>query len=236
MQPLFLAAVLSGERDPAGWWGPGRTADWTDAVELVRALGHELGVEVRVEQVARMPWHPSRCGQVLVGDVEFGHAGELHPRVCQAYGLPRGTAALEIDLDLLMEHAVDAPRAPSYSHQPLAKEDVALVVDATVPAAAVEAALRQGAGALLESVRLFDVYTGPQVGEGQEVAGLRPPLPRSRPHPDRGRDRRRPRRRGRGRRRSRGRRPTLSRRGQARTARPESSRADSAWGRVVSGA
>jgi phenylalanyl-tRNA synthetase beta chain len=88
--------------------------------------------------------------------------------VCHAHGLPRGTAALEIDLDVLMRHAVDAPRAPSYSHQPLAKEDVALVVDASVPAAAVEAALRRGAGELLESLRLFDVYTGPQVGQGRK--------------------------------------------------------------------
>jgi phenylalanyl-tRNA synthetase beta chain len=50
---------------------------------------------------------------------------------------------------------------------PVAKEDVALLVDADVPAAEVEAALRAGAGDLLESVRLFDVYTGPQVGEGK---------------------------------------------------------------------
>jgi phenylalanyl-tRNA synthetase beta chain len=103
-----------------------------------------------------------------VGDAEFGHAGELHPRVCAAHGLPRGTAALEIDLDFLMQHAVDAPRAPSYSHQPLAKEDVALVVDASTPASEVEAALRAGAGELLESVSLFDVYTGSQVGEGRK--------------------------------------------------------------------
>jgi len=115
-----------------------------------------------------MPWHPSRCGQVLVEGEEFGHAGELHPRVCQSYGLPRGTAALEIDLDFLMQHAVDAPRAPSYSNQPLAKEDVALVVDDGVPSAEVEEALRHGAGDLLESIRLFDVYTGPQVGDGKK--------------------------------------------------------------------
>jgi phenylalanyl-tRNA synthetase beta chain len=50
----------------------------------------------------------------------------------------------------------------------VAKEDVALVVAADVPAAAVEAALRAGAGELLESVRLFDVYTGEQVGEGKK--------------------------------------------------------------------
>jgi phenylalanyl-tRNA synthetase beta chain len=167
-QPLFLASVLSGERDPAGWWGSGRSADWSDSVEVVRALGRELGVDVRVQQAERMPWHPSRCALVLVGEEEIGHAGELHPRVCATYGLPRGTAALEIDLDALMTHAVDAPRAPEFSQQPLAKEDVALVVDASVPAAAVEAALRAGAGDLLESVRLFDVYTGPQVGDGQK--------------------------------------------------------------------
>ena len=63
---------------------------------------------------------------------------------------------------------MDAPRAPTFSNQPLAKEDVALVVDDDVPSAAVEAALRAGAGDLLESVRLFDVYTGPQVGEGRK--------------------------------------------------------------------
>jgi phenylalanyl-tRNA synthetase beta chain len=167
-QPLFLAAVLSGERDPAGWWGAGRTADWSDAVEIVRELGRELGVEVVVERAERMPWHPSRCARISLGDQELSHAGELHPRVCRGYGLPRGTAALEIDLDLLMDRALDVRPAPEFSQQPLAKEDVALVVGDSVPAAAVEQALRSGAGELLESIRLFDVYTGPQVGEGRK--------------------------------------------------------------------
>jgi phenylalanyl-tRNA synthetase beta chain len=168
LQPLFLAGVLSGERDPSGWWGAGRAADWSDALEVVRAVAAELDVEIRVESAARMPWHPSRCARVLIDDQEIGHAGELHPRVCVRFGLPRGTAALEIDLDALMRRAVDVPPAPSFSHQPVAKEDVALVVDLSVPAADVEAALRAGAGDLLESVRLFDVYTGPQVGEGRK--------------------------------------------------------------------
>jgi phenylalanyl-tRNA synthetase beta chain len=167
-QPLFLAAVLSGERDAGGWWGEGRAADWSDAVDIVRELARELGVDVRVEQAARMPWHPSRCARVFVGEQEFGHAGEIHPRVCQRFGLPRGSAALEIDLDFLMSRAVEVPHAPTFSHQPVAKEDVALVVDDSVPAADVESALRSGAGELLESIRLFDVYTGPQVGEGKK--------------------------------------------------------------------
>ena len=55
-----------------------------------------------------------------------------------------------------------------FSTFPVAKEDVALVVDESVAAAAVEAALREGAGPLLESVRLFDVYAGEQIGEGKK--------------------------------------------------------------------
>jgi phenylalanyl-tRNA synthetase beta chain len=167
-QPLFLAAVLAGERDRDGWWGDGRAADWSDSVEIVRELAGELGVEVEVRQTSRMPWHPSRCALVCLGDQEIGHAGELHPRVCAAYGLPRGTAVLEIDLDALMARSVEIPAAPAVSHHPLAKEDVALVVDDSVHASQVEHALREGAGELLESIRLFDVFTGPQVGEGKK--------------------------------------------------------------------
>jgi phenylalanyl-tRNA synthetase beta chain len=135
---------------------------------MVRRLGTELGVEVEVDSASCAPWHPGRCAQVGVAGVELGHAGELHPKVCQAYGVPARTAVAEIDLDRLLEQAVDVVPGPEFSTYPVAKEDVALVVDVAVPAAAVEAALREGAGELLETVRLFDVYTGAQVGEGKK--------------------------------------------------------------------
>ena len=167
-QPLHLAAVLAGERERSGWWGGGRDASWADAIALVRRLGEELGVVVETRQTARMPWHPGRCAQLVVGGTGIGHAGELHPKVCAEFGLPARSAALELDLDALMAAAVDVPVGPSLSTFPVAKEDVALVVDETVTAAAVEAALREGAGELLESVRLFDVYTGEQIGAGRK--------------------------------------------------------------------
>ncbi|MCW2773550.1 MAG: phenylalanyl-tRNA synthetase beta subunit [Nocardioides sp.] len=167
-QPLHLGVVLAGERERAGWWGAGREAGWSDAVGLVRRLGTELGVDVEVVSAARMPWHPGRCAQVRVDGVEFGHAGELHPKVCQAFGLPPRSAAVEVDLDFLMRHARDVTPGPDFSTYPLAKEDVALVVDAAVSTADVEAALREGAGDLLESMRLFDLYTGDQVGAGRK--------------------------------------------------------------------
>jgi phenylalanyl-tRNA synthetase beta chain len=166
-QPLSLAAVLAGERERGGWWGRGRAAEWSDAVALVRQLGSELGVEVEVVAAERAPWHPGRCARVRIGGTELGHAGELHPRVCRAFGLPRGSAAVEIDLDVLMARARE-PRGPQVSTYPVAKEDVALVVDVALPAGELAATLREGAGPLCESVRLFDVYAGPQAGEGRK--------------------------------------------------------------------
>ena len=61
VQPLHLAVVLAGERERSGWWGSGRAAGWADALGVATRLGDELGVEVRVEAAARMPWHPGRC-------------------------------------------------------------------------------------------------------------------------------------------------------------------------------
>ena len=167
-QPLTLGVVLAGDRQASGWWGPGRAASWADAVQVVRELARLLHVDVEVVQATREPWHPGRCARLLVAGEELGHAGELHPSVCQAYGVPARTSAVEIDLDLLIRHAPAVQQAPTFSTYPVAKEDVALVVDADQPAGPLAATLREGAGELLESVRLFDVYVSDQLGEGRK--------------------------------------------------------------------
>ncbi len=177
-QPQHLAAVLTGARELDGWWGPGRAWSWADAIEAARAVGRICRVPLDVRADKYPPWHPGRCAAIYVrvdgqpgnGPVRewlAGHAGELHPRVIQAFGLPERTCAMELDLSVLFAAAENtgAVQAPQLSAYPLAIQDVALIVDAAVPAAEVEAALVAGAPAdLLESVRLFDVYTGAQVG------------------------------------------------------------------------
>ena len=166
-QPLHLALALAGDRDRSGWWGAGRAAGWSDVVETARVVAAALGLELTVRAAAYAPWHPGRCAELLLGEVSVGHAGELHPRVCREAGLPERTCVAELDLDALISRAVP-PRAPQFSSYPVAKEDVALVVDAGLPAAELAATLREGAGPLCEQVRLFDVYTGSQVGEGRK--------------------------------------------------------------------
>lgn len=167
-QPLHLGLVAAGEADPAGWWGPGRPVEWSDAVDAVRSVADALGLQLDVRPATLAPWHPGRCAELRLGDALVGHAGELHPRVCTTFGLPARSVAAEVDLDVLIQHAVHLRPAPTFSTFPAAKEDVALVVEESVEAAAVEAALREGAGDLLESIRLFDVYRSEQLGEGRK--------------------------------------------------------------------
>ncbi|MFF5504362.1 phenylalanine--tRNA ligase subunit beta [Streptomyces roseolus] len=171
-QPRRAAVVLAGAREQSGWWGKGRPADWADAIEAARIIAAEAGAELLIEADQHAPWHPGRCAafHVMVDGVKTlaGHGGELHPRVVKALGLPARSCAMELDLDVL-ERASEGPvKAPRISAFPVATQDVALVVDQAVPSSEVESHLAEGAGELLESIRLFDVYTGDQVGEGKK--------------------------------------------------------------------
>jgi phenylalanyl-tRNA synthetase beta chain len=165
VQPVHAGAVLAGDRDARGWWGPGREAGWADAVHAARLVGQASGVELRVTAADLPPFHPGRCAALRVGDWIVGHAGELHPKVVEALGLPERTSAMELDLDAIP--LIDSRPAPQVSPYPPIAVDVALVAAAAVPAAELADALSDGGGDLLEDVRLFDVYTGEQVGEGR---------------------------------------------------------------------
>ncbi|PJN07757.1 phenylalanine--tRNA ligase subunit beta [Streptomyces sp. CB01635] len=171
-QPRHAAVVLTGAREQAGWWGNGRPAEWADAVEAARTIAREAGVELIVRGDQHAPWHPGRCAALFAvvdgAETLVGHAGELHPRVIKALHLPERSCAMEVDLDRIERAGTGALQAPRISTFPVATQDVALVVDASVPAADVEQALREGAGELLESLRLFDVFTGEQLGEGRK--------------------------------------------------------------------
>jgi phenylalanyl-tRNA synthetase beta chain len=174
-QPTRLAVALAGDREPRGWWGEGRPADWADSVALARAVADALSVELRVSaDREHPPWHPGRCARLTLADGTLvGHAGELHPRVIEALELPPRTCAAELDLDVLVAASSVTVAAPALSTYPLALQDVALVVEDSVPAAEVAAALHTGGGALVESVDLFDVYTGPQVEDGHKSLAYR---------------------------------------------------------------
>jgi len=167
-QPRHAAVVLTGIREPGGWWGQGRTGGWPDAVEAARVVARACGAELAVTQGDVAPWHPGRCAELSVDGRVVGYAGELHPKVLEQLGLPARTCAMELNLDLLLPDQDTPVHGPEISTFPAATQDVALVVDHAVPAGVVHAALVEGAGPLLETSRLFDLYQGERIGEGKK--------------------------------------------------------------------
>ncbi|GAB3703245.1 phenylalanine--tRNA ligase subunit beta [Mariniluteicoccus flavus] len=167
-QPRHVGVLLAGNWQPARWDRPAEPVTWQHAMALVDVLATTLGVALERRTAAVAPFHPGRCAEVLLAGSVVGLAGELHPKVAEAFGLSAGACAVELDLDALLAAQPGPGTIAPLSSNPVAKEDVALVVDAGVPAADVERALVEGAGDLLESIRLFDLYTGDQVPAGKK--------------------------------------------------------------------
>jgi phenylalanyl-tRNA synthetase beta chain len=131
-------------------------------------LARVVGVQLEVRADDHAPFHPGRCAALSVGDQLLGHAGELHPRVVDGFDLPARCCAMELSLDRLIGAAPDSTATVSISAYPAASIDVAVAVPTHVPSGEVAAALTAGAGELLESLRLFDVYQGDQLDPGQK--------------------------------------------------------------------
>ncbi|WP_309124335.1 phenylalanine--tRNA ligase subunit beta [Arthrobacter sp.] len=176
VQPLTIAAVFLGKDSPAAAGHTPRAYDWADALDTVRLMADVVGVDLVIEQGEHQAFHPGRTARISLRTGELlGYAGELHPKLLAAQDLPPRTVALEINVDLLFDAAPDVIVARHLSTFPATTQDVALVVDAALPADVVLATLREGAGELLEDVHLFDVYSGQGIGEGKKslAFGLR---------------------------------------------------------------
>lgn len=164
-QPLNVSVIAAGNRILDGTWGDAVAFEASDVLDAAQVVARAVGVEISLRNAEYLPWHPGRCAEILVDGVVVGHAGELHPQVCERADLPKRTVALEMNLDAL-PLAESFPR-PVISPFPAVNQDVAVVVDETTPAAEVQVALEDGAGDLLEHIRLFDVYHSDALGEGK---------------------------------------------------------------------
>ncbi|MBM7367251.1 phenylalanine--tRNA ligase subunit beta [Gordonia hydrophobica] len=165
-QPLHVGVLLTGLREQSGPLGGGRAADAYDAFEAARQIGEASGVQLTLVADDLLPWHPGRCARLEVDGVVVGHAGELHPAVLERAGLPKRLCAVEIDVDALpLRENLPSPKVSPF---PAVLQDVNVVVASTVAAQDVQDALVAGAGDLLESIALFDVFAGEQVGEGNK--------------------------------------------------------------------
>ncbi|MDN3483464.1 phenylalanine--tRNA ligase subunit beta [Arthrobacter sp. APC 3897] len=168
-QPLHIGVLFTGhESQPGAGFAP-RAWDWADAVDTARLMGDVLGVELVVSQGEHQAFHPGRTAKLSLRSGEtVGYAGELHPKLLAARDMPARTVALELDADALFDAAPEVIVARAISSFPATTQDVALVVEASIPAETVLETLREGAGELLEDISLFDVYAGKGIEEGHK--------------------------------------------------------------------
>jgi phenylalanyl-tRNA synthetase beta chain len=162
-QGFHVAGLLVGKIENENWQGKARSFGWQDAISYVQEILNLCNLQWSVARSDFAPWHPGRCAEILVDGKAVAHAGELHPRIIAAYGLPERSAAFAVALNSLPASQLVRPN--TVGTMPAALQDVALIVDEGVNAKDVEEALRKGAGPLLESITLFDRYD--KIGEGK---------------------------------------------------------------------
>ncbi|MCB4208127.1 phenylalanine--tRNA ligase subunit beta [Arthrobacter sp. UM1] len=175
-QPLYAAGLFLGHDTAPGAGVKPRPVDVTDALDGARLAADLVGVELVAERAAHHAFHPGRCAALSLPDgTHVGWAGELHPKLSASLDLPGRVAVFEVNVSALSEASADVVVARPLSTHPATTQDVALVVDSSVLAGAVESALRDGAGELLEDVQLFDVYEGEGIEPGRKslAFGLR---------------------------------------------------------------
>jgi phenylalanyl-tRNA synthetase beta chain len=171
-----LGALLSGGLAPRSWRGAPPQADFFAAKALLGAMLDRLRVDWSVEPRIWPFLHPGRSAAVLAGGdrsetVRLGFLGELHPLVAGAWDLER-TAAFAVDLGRVAAASPEIVPFGAFPSVPPLRQDLAVVLPESVPAAQALERAREAAGEMLDDVSVFDVYTGEQVGEGRRSLAL----------------------------------------------------------------
>lgn len=172
-QPRHLAGLVVGnavEKQPGM---PAAPAGLVDVLDMVRQTAAAVGVTVDLAQSSHQALHPGRTARLVARSADgtetpVGYAGELLPALAHEFDLPRVVAVFELDLDALVAVAPADIVAGVIAGFPAATQDLSLVVREGVPAGDVLRAVREGAGELLEDIRLVDDYRGAGLPEGHK--------------------------------------------------------------------
>jgi phenylalanyl-tRNA synthetase beta chain len=166
-----LAIALTGPVQPASWYDGEAPPHFGFAhlKGIIETLVQRLHVPgVRFAAAPHPSLHPARSAALQLAGAALGMMGEVHPQVCERFDVPEQTVALlELNLDMLLAHR-QPRRYQRISRFPAALQDMALVMDADIPAQMVEETLRAAGGDLLRHVELFDLYQGEQIPAGKK--------------------------------------------------------------------
>jgi len=162
----MAAGVVAGPR-PDRWGLPrGEPADFFDAKGMLETALASLGIEAQFVPAEHAVFLPGSTAAVVVGGQQVGLLGQVHPEVARAFEVEGDAYLFELDLERLLPHVPGGRLYRPISRFPPVREDLAVVVDAEVPAGAVRSVIESSP--LVVRAELFDVYTGPPVPEGKK--------------------------------------------------------------------
>jgi phenylalanyl-tRNA synthetase beta chain len=169
-----LGVLVTGTLEPRSWRGTRSETDFFAVKALLGAMLDKFHLQWSIVPESWPFLHPGRSAAVLVDAPEtvgVGFIGELHPLVARAWDLER-TAVFSVDLGRLAAASPPLVSFRPFPSVPALRQDLAVTLPASVPAAEVLQRVRAAAGEMLEDVNVFDVYTGGQVGEGRRSLAL----------------------------------------------------------------
>lgn len=166
-----LGILLSGPRRSSDWVeGEVPDMDFFDLKGLLERLFDGLHLPTAAYEPTEHPtFHPGKCASVRLGDQAVGVMGEMHPLVVEKHKtLGSSLLFAELDLDPILDMVPDRHPVEPVPAYPPVLEDLAVVVEESVPAAEVAYLIRRAGGEWVKEVRLFDLYRGQQIGEGRK--------------------------------------------------------------------
>ncbi|MCI1964560.1 MAG: phenylalanine--tRNA ligase subunit beta [Oscillospiraceae bacterium] len=153
----------------------GNDADFFTAKGMVEDLLEKLNVtgwDITASS-EEFSYHPGRCAVLSIDGKPFGVIGEMHPKATENYGMDCRVLSFTLDVDTLFAHTKIEKTYRPLPKFPAVERDLALICEDKIPVIALEHAIRAGAGALLEKIRLFDVYRGEQIEKGKKSVAFR---------------------------------------------------------------
>lgn len=167
-QPRHLGILLTGERVKSFGGSQAQVFDYADAIEAARIAARAVGVELDLEAASPLGFHPGRTAALSVNGTFVGYAGELDPSLAKENDISGRVAVAELNLEILYAAATEVRQAKPIYAMPAATQDLSLLVDADLPAATLKATIVEGAGELLEAIRLVEEYRGANIPAGKK--------------------------------------------------------------------
>lgn len=168
-ESLNLSLAMSGDAPASGWEGKPRPYDFFDLKGDMQSLLGSAHVEWELKPVTHRPLAIGESFAIMAGDKRLGEIGRVDAKTCAMFDVKNTVWVAVLSVDALIGCASE--KVPQYAELPkfpAAYRDMAVIVDSTIPVGALLDAIRHAGGDIVESVKLFDIYSGKPIPEGKK--------------------------------------------------------------------